>query len=439
LQIAIGKWQIESGPLQFAVGYLQFAISFVRSSLYFTMTRLFSMDFISLVAPLLVVAQAGSDLKLLADFPGGSARVESIDQPSRTIRVLPYPHKDRGWVCWWYFKVEGIRPGETLTLDVGGGVWATPDQAVFSTDNLTWKQTEPGKREKDRIVYRVKLDGKEAWFAWGPPFVLKHAQELVQKWAKESPHATAFELTRSKEGRAVPGLRVQQAGAEDDDRVGIWINARQHAWEAGSSWVCKGFTDWLLSAEPEAEALRKKARLTIVPIMDVDNVETGAGGKNQKPHDHNRDWSAKPVWPEVEAAIKQIGELNKTGRFDLFVDLHNPGANDRQPFFFIPATELMSPAARRNLDSFLTASRTEITGPLKLNPKPRESGANYDPNWEKISANWVVKHSKEHVVALCLETSWNTPQSTVVGYERVGKELGKAIERYFREGRRGLK
>jgi hypothetical protein len=385
--------------------------------------------------PAIAAAQA-PELKVVADFPGGSARVESIDQRSRTVNAVPHPHKDRGWVCWWHFKLEGIQPGETVTLNVGGGVWATPDRAAFSLDGTTWNHTPSGERQQDRIVYRVKVDGKQASFAWGPPFTLATANELIKRAAKESPHATAFELCKSKAGRSVPGLRVSQPGAADVDRLGVWVQARQHAWEAGSSWVCAGFVEWLLSDEPAAEALRKKAGITIIPIMDVDNVEIGAGGKNQLPHDHNRDWTDRPVWSEVQAAMKQIAALNQAGRFDLFLDLHNPAANDKQPFFFVPAPEIQSPLARQNQDRFLTAASATITGPLKLHPKARESGATYDANWEAISTNWITKHCRNHVVAVCLETSWNTPQSTLANYKQVGKELGLAVERYAREQRK---
>lgn len=375
-------------------------------------------------------------LKLSADFPGGSARVESIDQEKRALRIVPQPHLERGWDCWWYFKVEGIVPGETLTIDVGGGAYATPDRAHFSLDQKEWQPTEPGQREKQRIVYRQRVDAKEAWFAWGPPFVLKDAKEILEAAAKKYPYATVFELAKSKDGRSVPGLRIQQPGVKDEERLGIWVQARQHAWESGSSWVCQGFLQWVLSDDPAAAALRQKATFFVVPIMDVDNVERGAGGKNQKPHDHNRDWNDTPVWPEVTAAQKRLQELDQAGRLDLFLDLHNPGANDKQPFFFVAPPDTLTPQARRNLDRFLESARKEMVGPLKLAAKPRESGPNYDPNWQVISKNWVVKHSKPHVVAVTLETSWNTPHSTPAGYQQVGKELGQAVARYLQEGNR---
>ena len=60
--------------------------------------------------------------------------------------------------------------------------------------------------------------------------------------------------------------------------------------------------EWLVSDDPRAETLRKAAKIYVVPIMDIDNVAIGAGGKDQKPHDHNRDWSDQPHWHSVAAA-----------------------------------------------------------------------------------------------------------------------------------------
>jgi hypothetical protein len=374
-----------------------------------------------------ILLLALQDLSVSSDFPGGSARVESVDA-ARGVRVLPAAHEGRGWTCWWYLRIDGAKAGETLVLDVGGGVWATPDRAVFSADDQDWIQTPPGKREKDRIRYEIRVPSATFWAAWGPPFTLKHARETVERAAAACPAAKVFELCRSREGRSVPALRVR----EGEPRGAIWIQARQHAWESGGSWVGRGFAEWLVSDAPRAAALRKAAEIVYVPVMDVDNVERGAGGKNQSPQDHNRDWSDDPHWPEVAAAQRGIHELAKAGRFEVFVDLHNPGASDKSPFFFItPRTEL-SEEARANVDLFLAAGTAEISGPLKLAGAPRESGKAYDPkNWQRISKNWVSAKAGPRAVAVTLETAWNTPHSTAGNYLRVGRELGLAIERYL--------
>jgi hypothetical protein len=384
------------------------------------------------------LATAGAPLACTSDFEGGSGTVQAIDQQARIVRITPTVYKDRGWVCWWYVKVTGIRPGETITLDVRSrfGNWAKPAQAAYSTDNRTWLHTATAKREKDRIEYRQKVDAPAAWFAWGPPFVPSDVEKLLAEVAKRCPYAEKFELCRTREGRPVPALRICQPGAADAARYGVWINARQHAWESGGSWVSRGLIEWLVSDDPRAAALRKESLIVIVPIMDVDNAFRGAGGKQQKPHDHNRDWSDKPHWHSVAAAIERIRELDKQGRFDLYVDLHNPAAGDRQPFFFTSPKDVLGEPGRRNQERFLEAARAEITGPLKLGSKRTESGPRYDPMWQQISNTWVAAHTRPHVVALCLETSWDTPHSTTEGYLAVGRQLGLAIERYFRRNPR---
>jgi hypothetical protein len=74
----------------------------------------------------------------------------------------------------------------------------------------------------------------------------------------------------------------------------------------------------------------------------------------------------------------------------------------------------------------------ELTGPLRFHGATKESGPSYDRDWERIGKNWVTAHTADHVVALTLETPWNTRASTIAGYRQVGRELGLAIERYLR-------
>jgi len=69
-----------------------------------------------------VLAQS-SKTKLSVDikFPGGSGIVQQIDQARRMVRITPSRHKNRGWPCWWYLKISGVKPGETITLVVTEG------------------------------------------------------------------------------------------------------------------------------------------------------------------------------------------------------------------------------------------------------------------------------------------------------------------------------
>jgi hypothetical protein len=260
------------------------------------------------------------------------------------------------------------------------------------------------------------------------------AQTLVDQAAATCSDAKAFELCQTREGRSVPALHV--AAAKEQDRFGVWVQARQHAWESGASWVCRGFTEWLVSDDPRAVELRKKAEVFVVPVMDIDNVAIGAGGKQEKPQDHNRDWSDKPHHASVAAAQQRIRQMDRAGQFDLFIDLHNPGPGDKNPYFYISPPEQLTEPSKRNIEEFIAAGKAEMTGPLKFEGKTLVSGANYDPAWRQISKNWVTENARDHVVAVTLETAWNTPNSTQENYRRIGRELGLAIERYLHTAKR---
>lgn len=388
-----------------------------------------------MIALLLSIALAApTEITIDTKFPGGNATVDSLDQEKRVIAIAPKVHKDRGWACWWSFKLAGLQPGETFTLKVRGDGFSKPERAAISIDGKTWKQTAPGKLdEKKAMVYTIEAPAKDVWLAWGPPYQLADAKASLDRIVARNVGGTVFELCKSKEGHSVPAIRWDPPAKGGAKRPGMWIEARQHAWESGGSWVGQGFLDFLASDDPEAKWLRENCRIVVVPIMDVDNVELGAGGKNQPPFDHNRDWNDKPIYPAVAAAQAGIKAMDQAGEFDLFIDLHNPGPGDRTPFFNEPPVERMTPARMANHERFMKSASAHMgREALKMTPKAKPTGANYDRLWEKISKNWVAANTNERSMAFTLETSWNTPNSTTDGYRAFGMALGRTIAEVLR-------
>ena len=384
-------------------------------------------------------------ITVTTDFPGGSAVVKSIDRKSRTIHITPTVRSQRGWPCWWYLKVEGAVRGQVVKLKLTAAEgeyrtgrvltasWSQPDRAVVSVDNVNWKQTPSCQRQAAAATYAIEAPAKSFWVAWGPPFMSSQADQVLRSIKSRLPRATVFELAKTRGGRPVRGIRIGDAPQKDPATYGVWIQARQHAWEAGSSWVGRGFAEWLAGDDPAASKLRRSASVYYVPIMDVDNVEIGSGGKDAVPRDHNRDWDDNPHYPEVAAAQKRILELNADGRFDVFLDLHNPGGSERQPYFFGPINLKTLPAnQQQNHARWLAFCRFAISGPLPL--EPRYKFATYvqtDEERNRMSANWVRNHTAGHVLSTTLETAWNTPHSTPQGYMTVGAQLGMALARYL--------
>jgi hypothetical protein len=231
-------------------------------------------------------------------------------------------------------------------------------------------------------------------------------------------------------------LHVMEGDRPPERRFGVWVQARQHAWESGSSWVAQGFTEWLLRADDaDAAWLRQHAEIFIVPIMDIDHVATGDGGKDAEPQDHNRDWSEHPHWNEVIAAKGRVTDLIAQGRMDVFLDLHNPAPADRTFFFALPPDLLREPAItlRDRLMELTRARIGKLDPPFPVLDKPKLTGPAYHPLWRQISSNWVAINGNPGTVSLCLETAWNYPSSTTDGYRAVGASLAAAVREYLGE------
>lgn len=382
-----------------------------------------------------------AELSVSTDFEGGNAEVVSLDQTTRTVRIMPALHEGRGWPCWWFLKLAGLMPGEEITLEVQAQVkpfrgntvlsaaWCQPNHAWLSTDGETWTPSEAGTRNEAKIMtYKIKAAAAEMSLAWGPPFVPADAEKLLAEISAKLPGSKRFELGTTRGGHPVKGIRI---GDENSPRQ-VWIGARQHAWEAGGSQVGRGFIRWYASGE--AEALRSQTCLHYIPIMDVDNAVLGAGGKEAVPRDHNRDWAAEPIYPEVAAAQRMIRSIHEKHGLDVFIDLHNPGATD-PVFFFGPfAFERMTGIQRRNYQRWIELAAASITEPAKVEPKYRF--ATYVKTEEergRMSSGWVRANAGPFTISVTLETGWNNPQMSVAGYSQIGAGLGRTLAKYFEQ------
>jgi hypothetical protein len=389
------------------------------------------------------------ELAVTSKFPGGSGDVLAIEKKGDLTRVeiTPSLQIERGWPCWWYVRIDGATPGQKIELTVRGNDrpfrgtqklsanWSTPQRAAISFDGVTWRHTDTATMTPQTATYTIVADQSSFWVAWGPPFVSSSADALLRGieagLTERNEPVKRFELARSRENRPVHAIRFGNPQATDS----IWVQARQHAWESGSSWVGDGFIRWASSDDPLAVQLRSSTDIFFVPIMDVDNVERGAGGKDSAPRDHNRDWADRPIYPEVLAAQTAIKQQIDAGRLRVYIDLHNPGPGDREPFYFGPLDYNELPSGlRKKYDRFLEFSTQYIRGPLAIHPRYRF--ATYVPTAEeqsRVSRNWVGDRIGQQGISLTLETAWNTPASTIDGYREVGRGLATTVAKFLNE------
>lgn len=406
-------------------------------------TFAFAVAFALLLMPVLSKAA----LTVSTNFEGGSAKVLAMSDNPQSVQIEPGGEADRGWPCWWFLRMDGVNPSQPLEVKVTASsamlpamigkearklapAWALPRQAAISDDGREWRQTAPGEMNGNATTYRITAPSKTVWIAWGPPFGPMDAAGFINKLASAHPYVKPFTLTVSREGRQVPAVRFIEGTRPLTQRPGVWILARQHAWESGGTWVGVGLAEWLADNSESAQWVRQNAEVFFVPVMDVDHVATGDGGKECIPQDPNQDWSASPHWPEVAAVEKGIQALAGEGRMDVLVDLHNPAASAKQVNVWLTPTNLLGTQAAANQNQLFTNLSREMTEPLSVAADPHWDAPG--PHWHTLSCPWVYEHANPQTVAITVETAWNTPVSTTTGYRAVGQRLGIALASYLR-------
>ena len=174
---------------------------------------------------LFLTASAFAEIRVSTDFEGGNAEVVSLDQHTKTLRIMLKLHEGRGWPCWWYFRLDGLTLGETITLEVqaqtkpfsGDQVlaadWCQPKHAWLSSDGETWTASDEGTRSADKVMSSVaKQSGKPyKWGAAGPrSFDCSGLVQYSYKLAGKS-----IGRTSGGPGSVRPSARARAGGAEE--------------------------------------------------------------------------------------------------------------------------------------------------------------------------------------------------------------------------------
>lgn len=384
--------------------------------------------------------QNNQSIGVRTDFESGGGKVEIVQKDPLSIEIIPHNEGQASWSqVWWYFKLEGIDPGTNVILRLVIGnpkIDGISPQAFFSYDQQTWALTDIGREISidgaEYFEYSHKIWNSEVYFAYDLPYTPDHAMELMNLCSRAS-GVEEFELCRTKKNRKVGAMKYH---ALQQPRFGIWLQARAHAFESGSSWVLHELAIWLVSNDPRANALRQLADIYIVPIIDVDAVVEGRTGKYQKPYDHWMNWHNEPhLWEEIRAIKAHLKQLAEDNLMDLFIGFHGPGSKSN-PFFLTPFERYLPyEKQKKNRQMFFESLNSEL---MTTETKKTESMIQIlysEREWDKKNSSssheWVWLNTNDHCIAFTLEVNMNTPFSTHMGYRSEAISLGKAMSNYF--------
>jgi hypothetical protein len=275
-----------------------------------------------------------------AGFEGGSiGRVETV-APGHlrcAIKGQADQNQRNRQANWYYFRLDHL-PRSEVRIDFtdlvgeynfrpGSHAVTRNTRPVFSYDNRTWQHFDAAQMSWDeqavQLTLRFTPTQGTVWIAHMTPY---GGRELARLAGTRSPYIKRGIAGRTLHGREIPLLTITDSSIADNSKKVVWLMARQHAWETGTSWVADGAVRFLVSNDAEAAGIRRSTVFEVIPLFDRDGAAEGAVRFNANGYDNNRNWdTADPkLMPEIDSVRATI----LAGGFDLFLALHNTESSD---------------------------------------------------------------------------------------------------------------
>lgn len=272
-------------------------------------------------------------------FPGGG--VAGIRFRDETHIEFSAPFDGSPRTLWYYFRIRGAG-GKTLYFYQNGlehALGVNESRGYGPVIPVVCQEAGCWERLPEQDVYFsedpaaqsfcIHVQGDECRVAFCYPYQHADFERCIEKLPR---HYIRKEiLGRTAEGRDYSCYYITAPGAVDG-RCVVGLSARSHAGEVSGSFVLEGFLEALLTSE-KYEQLLQNVVFCVFPMLDLDGVESGRYGKDRRPVDFNRDWSAKPYHVEIRYVQEKLRQLAKSHRLTAFYDLHapQPGASSYMP------------------------------------------------------------------------------------------------------------
>jgi hypothetical protein len=297
----------------------------------------------SLPAPLLAV------VTLDADFDHGSLDVANSSVVANTILLSGRDNYNTGDWKWLYFEASGVN-GLTPTFDIdddfaSGSSRLDNHSMVYSYDQQNWFFFDNNQRSAGlgRFTFsnNAPFTQDSVYVAYGLPYSYQRVVDLVAG-VKTSPYVSPTlssnanlvvaqspggidDLGRNIAPKDLYGFKVTDASAVGPKEKVVLISG-VHANETLGNHTLEGLIDFLVSADPRAAELRKKAEFYIYPMVNPDGRFAGYNRSTvqHEDRDPNRYWTELKYDDMTD--VKAIGEAMKadTGSdIDYFIDFHS--------------------------------------------------------------------------------------------------------------------
>lgn len=230
---------------------------------------------------------------------------------------------------WFCFELHDAPVGQPVSLrfeNIAACTWADAFGGHYRVhaayDGEPWFRL-PTHVDGEALVADVTARRATLKVAYHPPYASARLRSLLAR-LRRAPDLDVTELGRTESGRALHLVTTREAPAS---APAIWVIAQQHPGEHMAGWFVEGFLDAL--ASDAGAALRRRARVHVVPRMNPDGFAVGNHRVNAAGIDLNRQWErTSRLATEVRLVKAAMAERG----VDLFLDVHG---DERLPYVFI--------------------------------------------------------------------------------------------------------
>jgi hypothetical protein len=166
--------------------------------------------------------------------------------------------------------------------------------AVISEDGRNWKSVPLESLPGNRVQLHVRMPGPRLYVARVEPYRLSDLDRLLAS-IRTNRQVKIQPIGRSVDGRKLEIIRIGNPRAP----YRVFVRARAHPWEAGSSWVAEGLVRRLLRGDDRARQYLGRYCVYLLPMANKDGVARGRTRFNLQARTLIAGGTSRPIrnWP----------------------------------------------------------------------------------------------------------------------------------------------
>ncbi len=397
-------------------------------------------------------------VSLIAE-PRGDGRYSIYVHDDNNDTTLPKPFRS-----WYYKDFRTIIQNVQTKINVVGDGWRGAEYVVpvysyygskwhrFDVDDILEQFSDNPKLFNYTIFKKFKHPFVQ--IARYCPYDTMRLEKLEKRLSfNKFFHSTIIGQTAM--GRPLKMFTITDFSVSNDKKKAIWIHARTHPSESGSSFVLEGLMEYILKKKfnDEMKINLKNLVFYILPMLNLDGVAEGNARVTPfSSKDLERQWffhnqiNKRKISDSAAIEVRVLNNtinrlINEGNHFILALNLHSTNGTEKTyPFIFTNfSSSLPEHGAAGDsmfvyhlryanlINHYLGCGHLNVISSYK--PSRPMSQKPYPESW------WWVNFKSE-VVAFTLESTYRNPGcfSKLVSYKdqlQLGEALAKAIEKYY--------